>query len=133
VSQGRAARGNSNGKWRTVYANVSNNRGGSNGDARNHNRRPRELGEIDVHLQRCSTDECKRNRVLCRIAGFQMRTCVVRGAGRLVMLMGCQPVMVLRMIVIVVNVGVQQGDRPRRGDQRRNEQQCQGAVHNLSL
>jgi hypothetical protein len=30
-------------------------------------------------------------------------------------------------------VGVQRGDHARRGDQRRNEQQCQGAVHNLSV
>jgi hypothetical protein len=59
-----------------------------------------------------------------------MRTSVVRMVGYLVMLMDCQPVVVLRMIVIAVNVGVQRGDHARRGDQRRNEQQCQGAVHN---
>ena len=46
------------------------------------------------------------------------------------MLVGREPVVVLRMIVVVVNVSVQEGHCSRRDDQHRNEQQRQRAMHN---
>ena len=83
-----------------------------------------------MHLGRSCADERERYGVLSRIAAFQMRRVVVAVCDDPVMLMSCDPVVVLRMIVVVVDVSVQQGQRPRRRDQRRNEQQRQRSVHN---
>lgn len=76
------------------------------------------------------TDECGRDRVLSRIAALQVSRSVVRMRWLRVVLMSGKPVMVLRMIVIRVVVGVQQGHRAGRRNQCRNEQQCEGAMHN---
>jgi hypothetical protein len=62
-----------------------------------------------------------------------MRCVVVVVCDDTVMLVSCQPVVMLRMIVVVVNVSVQQGHCPRRRNERRNEQERQEAVHNESL
>jgi hypothetical protein len=67
--------------------------------------------------------------VLSGIAAFEMR-CAVLALHDTVMLVSRETVEVLRVIVIVVDVGVQQGHCARRGDQRRNEQQRQRGVHN---
>ena len=50
--------------------------------------------------------------------------------GDSVVLMSRETVVVFRMIVVGVDVSVQQGQRPRRSDQRWNEQRRQQAVHN---
>ena len=83
-----------------------------------------------MHLGRSCADERERYGVLSGIAASQMRRVVVAVCDDPVMLMSCEPVVVLWMIVVVVDVSVQQGHCPRRGDQRRNEQQRQRAVHN---
>ena len=84
-----------------------------------------------MHLGRSCADKRKRYHVLSRIAAFQMRHVVVAVCDDdPVMLVGREPVVVVRMIVVVVDVSVQQGHCPRRGGQRRNEQQRQPAMHN---
>jgi hypothetical protein len=59
-----------------------------------------------------------------------MRRAVLAVRDDTVMLVSRETVVVLRVLVVVVDVGVQQGQCARRGDQRRNEQQRQRAVHN---
>ena len=68
--------------------------------------------------------------MLSGIAAFQMRRAVFAVRDDTVMLVSRETVVVLRMIVVVVEVSVQQGQRGRRRDQRGNEQQRQRAVHN---
>ena len=58
---------------------------------------------------------------------------VVRTARCRVVLVSREPVVVLRVIVIVVGVRVQQRRQTGRRNQRRDEQQRQDAVHRLSL
>ena len=79
--------------------------------------------------RRSGTDEREEYGVLSRIARFQMRRVIVRVGSNAVMLMNREAVVVLGVIVLVVDVGVQQRHRSRRGDERRDEQQCQRAVH----
>jgi hypothetical protein len=74
-----------------------------------------------MHLAWSCTDERQRYSVLSRIATFQMRCPVLVVRDDTLMLVSRETVMVLRMIVVVVDVSVQQGHCPRRGDQRRNE------------
>ena len=83
-----------------------------------------------MRLGRNCADERERYGVLSGIAAFPMGRVVVAVCDDPVMLVSREPVVVLRMIVVVVDVSVQQGHGPRRGDQRRNEQQRQRAVHN---
>jgi hypothetical protein len=91
-----------------------------------------ELRVNSMHLRRDCTDERKRNRVPSRIAARQVSSPIVR-MRRLRVLVSGKPVMVLRMIVIGVGVGVQQGHHAGSRNQRRDEQQRQDAVHELSL
>jgi hypothetical protein len=86
-----------------------------------------------VHLRWIRTDECERDRVLSRIAVLQVSRPVAWMRWLRVVLMSGKPVLVLRVIVIGVVVDVQQGHRAGRCDQYRNEQQCEGAMHNVSL
>jgi hypothetical protein len=73
--------------------------------------------------------EREGNGVLCRLTFVQ--TCGAPGAARRrpVVVMGGQPMLVLGMLVIPVDVGMQRKRHARRGDQRRDEQQRQDAVH----
>jgi hypothetical protein len=70
---------------------------------------------------RSCTDERQRYSVLSRIAAFQMRRPVLVVGDDTLMLVSRETVIVLRMIVVVIDVSVQQGHCPRRGDQHRNE------------
>ena len=92
-----------------------------------------ELRVSSVHLRRCGTDECVRNRVFSRIAALDMSEPVVRMARWGVVLMRRKSVVVLRVIVTAVGVRVQQRRQTERRDQRRDEQQRQDAVHIPSL
>ena len=83
-----------------------------------------------VDLRWIRTDECERDRVLSRIAALEVSRPVVRMRWLRVVLMSGKPVLVLRVIVIGVVVDVQQRHRAGRCDQCRNEQQCEGAMHN---
>jgi len=89
-----------------------------------------EVGVEGVHLWRRCTDEREGYDVLSGIAAFQVRRAVLMVPGDTVMFVSPKPVVVFRMIVVVVDVSVQQGQCARSGDQRRNEQQRQRAVHN---
>jgi hypothetical protein len=82
-----------------------------------------------MHLGRRGADERKRCGVLSGIAAFQMGRLVFAVRGDTVMLVSREPVVMLGVIVVVVDVGVQQGHCPRRDNQRRNEQQRQPAMH----
>ena len=82
-----------------------------------------------VQVRWTRTDERERNRVRSRIAALQVSRSILRIRWLRVVLMSGKPVMVLRMIVVVVDVGVQQGHRARRHNQRRDEQQRQQAIH----
>lgn len=82
-----------------------------------------------VMLRRSGAGERERNRVLCRIALVHTSSAVGCTRRRPVVVMDGKPMVVLRMIVIRVGVGVQHKRRARRRDQRRDEQQCQDAVH----
>ena len=75
-------------------------------------------------------DERDRDRVISRIAALQVSRRVVGMRWLRVVLVSGKAVMVLRMIVIGVIVGVQQGHRAGRRSQCRNEEQCEGAKHN---
>lgn len=86
-----------------------------------------------MQLRRRCTDEYVRNSVLPRIAALQMSYAVVLMARCRVVLMNGKPVVVLGVIVIVIGMRVEQRRHTERRDQRRNEQQCCGAVHQLSL
>jgi hypothetical protein len=71
--------------------------------------------------------------VLSRIAALEMSDSIVAMASGRVVLMSGEPVVVLRVIVIVVGVRVQQRGHARGRNQGRDEQQRQGAVHTLSV
>jgi hypothetical protein len=86
-----------------------------------------------VYLWWTRTDERERYRVLSRIAALQVGSSVVRMRRLRVVLVGGKPVVVLRMIVIVVDVRVQQRRHAGRRNQRRGKQQRQHAMHTLSL
>jgi hypothetical protein len=90
----------------------------------------RNLRVSSVYLRRCDADECERNPVLSGIAAFHMSCSVIRMRRLGVVLVKGKRVNVLRMIVVIIGVGVEQ--RPHAGsrNQRRDEQRCQGAVHN---
>lgn len=89
-----------------------------------------DLSVNGVDLRWIRTDECERDRVPSRIAALQVSRSVVRMRWLRVVLMSGKPVMVLGMIVIRVVVGVQQEHRTGGRNQCRNEQQCEGAMHN---
>lgn len=89
-----------------------------------------DLSVNGVDLRWIRTDECERDRVLSRIAALQVSRSVARTRGFRVVLMSGKPVMVIGMIVIRVGVGVQHGHHAGRRNQCRNEQQCEGAMHN---
>ena len=91
-----------------------------------------ELRVKGMSLRRCCTGESERNPVLSRIAALQMGHIVVGMAGRGVVLMSREPVAMLRMIVIAVDVRVQQRRHAGRRHQRRDEQQRQHS-HETSL
>lgn len=91
--------------------------------------RLRALGVNGAHLRWSRTDERERNRVRSGIAALQVSSCLVRRRRGVVLVSG-KPVMMLRMIVIVVGVGVEQRHHAGRRNQRRDEQRCQGAMHN---
>ena len=74
------------------------------------------MGLETMHLRRSCTNERERDRVLPGIAAFQTSRAVLAVCDDMVMLVSRETVVVLRVIVVVVNVGVQQGHRPRRGD-----------------
>jgi hypothetical protein len=91
-------------------------------------------GNVDVrvermHLGRSGADERERCSVLSGIAAFQMWRLVLAVRDETVMLVSRETVVMPGVIVIVVDVGVQQGHCPRRGNQYRNEQQRQPAMH----
>ena len=73
------------------------------------------VGGETMHLRRSCTDERERYRVLPGIAAFQMRPAVLAVGDDRLMLVSRHTVVVLRMIVVVVDVGVQQGHGARRG------------------
>ena len=89
----------------------------------------RELRVSSVQLRRRRADERERNRVPSRIAALQVGTSAVGVSGQLLMAMGCQPVMMFRMIVVVVHVNMQRGHDAGRRYQSREEQQREDAVH----
>lgn len=99
----------------------------------NQRSRRRVLRVNAVHLWWTRTHERERYRVLSRIAALQVSRSVVRMRRPRVVLVGGRPVVVLRMIVIVVGVRVEQRRHAGRHNQRRDEQQHQSAVHQLSL
>lgn len=86
-----------------------------------------------LQLGRRGTDERAGHRVISRIAALEMSPSVVRMTWRRVVLMRRGPMTVLRVIVAVVGVRVQQRRQARRHNQRRDEQQRQGAVHVVSV
>ena len=88
-----------------------------------------DVGFETMHVGRSWTRERERYRVRSRIAAFQMRRTVLVIGDDTVMLVRRETVVVLRVIVVPVDMGVQQGYCPRRRDQRRNEQQRQRTVH----
>ena len=69
-----------------------------------------------MHLRRSRADEGERYGVLSRIAAFEMKRVVVAMYEDPVMLVGRESVMVLRMVVAVVEVGMQLGHCSRRAD-----------------
>jgi hypothetical protein len=71
--------------------------------------------------------------MISRIAALEMSHPIVRMTWHCIVLMSRKPMMVLRVIVIVVGVRVQQRRHTRRRNQRRDEQQRQGAVHTFSV
>ena len=100
--------------------------------------------DLNLHARCCGENELRVNRVrlwrrgahnheghdvLCRSAALQMRRSVIGMVRRRVVLVGRQSVVVLRVVVIVVGVRVEQGRDARRREQRWDEQQRQGAVH----
>jgi hypothetical protein len=89
-----------------------------------------DLNVNDVDLRWIRTDECERDRVLSRIAAPQVNRSVVRVRWFGVMLVSGGPVVMLRMIVIVIGVGMEPRHHAGRRNQRRNEQHCEGAMHN---
>ena len=92
-----------------------------------------ELRMDGVHLRWRRTHERDRHGVLSRIAALQMSHSVVGIARWRVVRMSREPMMVLRMVVILVGVRVQQRRHAERRNQRRDEQQRCNAVHKLSL
>ena len=62
-----------------------------------------------VRQRRGCADGGEPHRVLSRVAALHVSRAGAGIGGRPVMLVGCQPVVVLRMIVAVVDVGVQPG------------------------
>lgn len=88
--------------------------------------------DVDVetmNLRRSCTDERVRYRVFSGVASFQMRRAVRAVCDDTVMIVSRETVVVLRVIVIVVDVGVQHRHCPRGGHPRRNEQQRQRTAH----
>lgn len=81
-----------------------------------------ELRVDRAHVWRRGAHEGERHDVLCRIAALETGRCVIRMARCGVVLVGGQPVLVLRVAVIVEGVRVQQRRRTRRHHQRRDEQ-----------
>lgn len=89
---------------------------------------------VDILGRRCAGgDECMENRVVSGVAALQTSRSVVRTVCRRMVPVHRQPMVVLRMIVIAVCVRVQQRRQSGRRNQRRDEQQRQGAVHDVSL
>jgi hypothetical protein len=83
----------------------------------------------DVHLRNRNAERREPNNVLPGIAPFQMSAVVVWMGAHFVVFVCGQAVMMLRMIVIRIRVGVEQGPCAGDRNQRRYEQQRQDAVH----
>ena len=86
-----------------------------------------------VHLWRRGAHEREGHDVLSRIAALQTKRSVIGVVRRRGVLVGRQPMAMLRVIVAVVGVRVEQDRHARRREQRRDEQQRQGADHTVSV
>jgi hypothetical protein len=91
-------------------------------------RRQAHLSVDGSHLRRSRTDDSERKGVPARIAALKMSESVAGRSWRLVVFMGREPMVMLRMVVICVGVSVQRASARHR-DQRRDEQRSDGAVH----
>lgn len=110
-------------------ANVRRLRQGPDLDCRRQRSWNTDVGVEGAHLRRSCADEPQRYDVLRWIAALHMGRTFLGMRGDAVRFVSCQAVVVLRMVVIVVEMRVQERERALRGSQRRNEQEDERPVH----
>ena len=84
-----------------------------------------------IDMRQRGAAHCDRHRMEAGVAGFKVRRTIVRLVPRwgAMMLVRSEPVVVLRMIVIGVQVDVQRRDLAGGRSQDQSEQDCHETVH----
>ena len=115
---------------------------GPNWCARDGDRRPWQLGKIDVRLRNVSAAHTDTDRVSAGLArvglpGRMVLTCervmVPISDCRIIVIVRGRPVLVIQMIVPDVLVDVERRRHGRRDDQGLNEHECHDPAHRKSL
>jgi hypothetical protein len=143
VSQRRGARGSSRVERRTMDSYVGNTNGRSHRRCGHDDRRSRKLAEVEHQLRPLRTRDLDAHRMATGVARFgsdrRHLVVVIRGVvivvrfnqGRVLvpMLVGCRTVVMSRMIVPGVRMDVQRRHDTWCGNESRDEQRCQDALH----
>ena len=142
-SERRGAGGDSSVERRTVNSYVGEWDCGPDCGARDGDRRPRQLGKIDVRLRDASAAHADGDRVSAGLArvGLPGRMILIACVSVMVPISRCwmivivrgRPVVVIRVIVPDVFVDVQGRRHGRRHDQGLNEHECDEPAHEGSL
>ena len=141
-SERRGAGGNSRVERRTVNSYLGERDRGPNCGARDGERRPGQLGKINVHLQNASAAHTDTDCVSTRLArvglpGWMVLTCesvmVPISCSWMIVIVRGRPVVVIRVIVPDVFVDVQGGRHGRRHDQGLSKQECDEPAHGRSV
>jgi hypothetical protein len=133
----RGARGGSSVERRTVNSYVGERDRGPNWGARDGDRRPGQLGKINVRLRNASAAHTDTDRVSTRLArvGPQCRMVLIACLNVMVPVSRCgmivrgRPVVVIGVIVPDVLVDVERRRHGRRDDQGLNEHECDDPAH----
>ena len=134
----RGASGGPSVEWRTVNSYVSEGRRRTNRGARGRERRPGQLGKIDVRLRNASAAHTDTDRMSTRLArvglpGRMVITCervmIPISRCRMIVIVRRRAVVVIRVIVPCVLVDVQRRGHGRRHGQGLHKHECDESAH----
>jgi hypothetical protein len=138
----RGARGGASVERGTVNSYVGERNRGSDWGAGDRDRRPRQLGKINVRLRNASAGHADTDRMSARLArvgmpGRRVLTCkrvmVLIRCCRMIVIVRRRPMVVIRVIMPAVLMDVQRRRHGRRDDQGLNEHECHDPAHGDSV
>jgi hypothetical protein len=138
----RGARGGSSVERGTVNSYVGERNRGADWGAGDRDRRPRQLGQINVRLRNAHAGHADTDRMSARLARVGMPGRRVLICRRVMVSISCcwmivivrrRAMVMIRVIVPFVLVDVQRRSHGRRNDQGLNEHECHDPAHGNSL